>query len=1017
MIKNKNAVLCAAALAMISSFGGAHIAMAAPADAKNIVTSFKKITDSPRKALDVDPANFTPEQKAAFAEFDKKLNAARDMYMKENKFKEADEALQSLWNDKNIPEYYKVKALQSLADSANRQKNSEAHRAAFKMLLEAKDTFSRDRANAALMLMSSYRRDKMPSEGAKAGLLRLAEPGLTEAEIYNTKRDILGCLAEADEFDSFIPLAKEFVKEKEMKTLDRLSAYNLIVDTLMRFKRNEEALEFNTMLLESGDFQADQKASYELKSARCLQALGKNAEADKLRYSIVENTALTPQTRVNAFADYFTRLSGDRTSDKKALMASAAPIFAIQNLSADPFARTSLLLMNCAKDQLKDMAMAAQVAKSILAYPDVPNTEKFKALNYLTDYLLSQKQAADAEKAVSDALNWPELTLNTYIDITRKMAYIYRCLGKCDEAVALLFGILNKDQSPNTIKNVNKYVSDEYCYFKRFDEAAKLWRDAGETMEEAAVWRTAQDYPKAKAIARAVLENENAPVGERKAAFLYFLGNNKEDNEIRAKYLDFYLAQPNPYYNDFYLKGRSAMMNGDYPYALKMLEIGRMQPSIRDSFLSVLYMMNAYGALERYDDAAKIAKEYSTFKPFTSVEKQRLLLGAFLFENAKNKNFAKSFIAYEKKTAEDLAISTKDRIDNLIKTGRTALTGSLFDAAKDIQDIVDSYYVPEPKKKYTVPFYKENIDSINDFVALKKKPAPQYMDRKFGGNMDFLVTDVSTGDRGAGIGQEKGKQTKPTEFYALADSNGLHLFFRAYDDRAREVEAKLLGAGAYEMYLAPGINQPYSCFLPDLQKAENSIWNTTYNTEFHRRIRPDSKDVKYEQKFYDDGFLSHLFLDWSVFYDKLPDNGDIWEFENIHWGRAGGFSWNGTKSIHGRSTWGHLVFDIGKDDLINTKKKIIYGALAYYNTQKRTGHGSEGIIDFWQDDAIGDKAFYDAEIAPLVEKLDSYIPLVKTDMSKDDVEKVFVEAVPGWLEITLKIADLRKNYLKKQLTE
>lgn len=355
----------------------------------------------------------------------------------------------------------------------------------------------------------------------------------------------------------------------------------------------------------------------------------------------------------------------------------------------------------------------------------------------------------------------------------------------------------------------------------------------------------------------------------------------------------------------------------------------------------------------------------------------------------------------------------------MLKTiGRTIITSRLDSVGEQLEKVFDSFFVPEPKKEYTVPFSKTKISGITDFIELKRKPAPQLMDRKYGGNMEFLVTDVSTGARGAGIGSEKDKKEfKPTEMYVLSDANGLHFFFRYYDDRAREVEAKLLGAGAYEIYLAPGVNQPYTCFLPDLQSGENGIWNTTYNTEFNHRIRPNTGDVKFEQKFFDDGILSHLFVAWSVYYDKLPENGDVWEFENLHWGRSGGYGWNGTKSIHGRSTWGNLVFDLDRDDMIEAKKSIIYSALAAYNSEKRTGHNHEGVIDHWKDPAVGDIEFYNAELVPLVKKLDSYIPLVKVDMSRDDVEKVFTEAVPGWKEIKLKTDALRRAWLEKKLSE
>ena len=80
--------------------------------------------------------------------------------------------------------------------------------------------------------------------------------------------------------------------------------------------------------------------------------------------------------------------------------------------------------------------------------------------------------------------------------------------------------------------------------------------------------------------------------------------------------------------------------------------------------------------------------------------------------------------------------------------------------------------------------------------------------------------------------------------------------------------------------------------------------------------------------------------------------------------------------------------------------------------------GYHGAIDRWANDKyVGDAAFYNEKVGPLVRKLDSYLPLVTADMSDETVDKLFFEAVPAWNEIRYTIEDLRREYLEEKLSK
>ena len=242
--------------------------------------------------------------------------------------------------------------------------------------------------------------------------------------------------------------------------------------------------------------------------------------------------------------------------------------------------------------------------------------------------------------------------------------------------------------------------------------------------------------------------------------------------------------------------------------------------------------------------------------------------------------------------------------------------------------------------------------------------------------------------------------------------------FDAYDERARDIEAKILGAGNFEAYLAPGANQPYVCILINPQAGTVVFYNTTYDNQNHKRIRTEDLSLwRMETRFTDSSYTCYLFISWDAYADKLPEHGDVWEFENVQWGRGGNLSWNGLESIHGRSSWGTLSFVIAKEGLRDIKRKLIFNALARYKNEKKTSQTHEGIIDFWSDSAVGDPRFFNACVKPLMVKLDAYMPLVSPKMTAEDVDRVFDEAVYGWNNIRYLVSEIRRKYLSASLIE
>jgi hypothetical protein len=149
-----------------------------------------------------------------------------------------------------------------------------------------------------------------------------------------------------------------------------------------------------------------------------------------------------------------------------------------------------------------------------------------------------------------------------------------------------------------------------------------------------------------------------------------------------------------------------------------------------------------------------------------------------------------------------------------------------------------------------------------------------------------------------------------------------------------------------------------------------------------------------------------------LFYDKLPANGTKWQFESIRWTRSGGRSFAGSQSVHNRSSWGDIIFSgLTPENPIAIKRAIIFKAVAKYRDAKKI----TSPVGRWADAELGDPAFYQNDVAPLLAHLDNYADKVNENMTPSDVETIFTEAVPGWMEIDYRVAALRKQYLEAKL--
>ena len=442
-------------------------------------------------------------------------------------------------------------------------------------------------------------------------------------------------------------------------------------------------------------------------------------------------------------------------------------------------------------------------------------------------------------------------------------------------------------------------------------------------------------------------------------------------------------------------------------------------------FQPAQYAAAAYAGLGQMQKAAAAAKAGLGNAQLKPEERYELELAARALPLAQSGEALVAALAEADRAAAGAApgLADKDRLARLERVGAMALASRDGRLARGFADYRLTVKPPQPKMRYVAKFSKRPVGGAHDWGNIPFRPEEQSFTRKYGGSDDlsFMLTDVATGDRGNAV--KGGRAEHPTTLQAVADEWGIHVLLSFYDGRAREFEAGALDAGSYECYIAPGANQPYTCFLCYLKNdAEPYVYPTSYNSPGHRRVA-DGKPSKFRSEtfFTDDAVLNYVGFAWDNFATLVPTKDSEWDFESVFWGPVQA-AWNGTESIHGRSTWGILAFDLSDADRARILRAQIFKAANAYKAEKvarkgGTPGGQESLFDFWQDPELGDPEFYAAVVKPLEERLDKGLEKVKVGISDADVADVAQNYLQEWRDIRFTVDRLRAAYLKERLSK
>jgi len=330
-----------------------------------------------------------------------------------------------------------------------------------------------------------------------------------------------------------------------------------------------------------------------------------------------------------------------------------------------------------------------------------------------------------------------------------------------------------------------------------------------------------------------------------------------------------------------------------------------------------------------------------------------------------------------------------------------------YDIARAYAALANAQYREEPEKVYVCRYGDKAPRSVEGWSAspILRDPANrearyEEYNRKAA---ELLIVDVNV-ERV--VGDDKTNADKETAFYMTYDVDGWSMFVHCVDSQAEEVAAGLLRSGRLEMFFAPQANE---CYYQWFLNPSNGQFSTAEWSPPFRGYRSMENYVKTDYGVVDRGFGASVFIPWEMLYDKLPANGDKWPFNAIRWTRAGGVTWSG--KVHDIHNFGVVQWEgFTPERMTAIKRKIVMKGLARYRSTK----GS--FVSHWSDEVLGDAAFYKQALLPVVEKLDAYGEKVTGEMTAADIETLFDEAVPDWMEFKYKVAELRRDYIERTLT-
>ena len=674
----------------------------------------------------------------------------------------------------------------------------------------------------------------------------------------------------------------------------------------------------------------------------------------------------------------------------------------------------SWTMIQCYDPAVADVELVP-AAMAIINDKEINDLRKVKTYSFLAEYYAGLKDFKKAEEVARKArtLQIPDKSYHAKAYLI--LADVYRWNEDYPNFRKAVMDAIKID--PATAATHGAGIALRYG---KTEDAASFWKAAKNPYAELCFYSGYNlKYPERvkgmplfdrTADARKFVLDEKNPANQRFdiAARYCMEGMDAEDIAVRATLKNIPVKAKNSW--AFARNGGFTMAyaRGGYALAAELCELV-MDTAYMAPLNAKFIYISSLGAIGRTADAIRYAEKCLEDTKLSPVDRTKIRSFIALLEG-------RDVMAVIK----EAKLTNKEEYGIVRSVARQCMVwGKMADAEKYAAEYQKYFIVPE-KRVLRVKYFDDPIYSVSDWRKVYRRLEKQYCNIPYRGALDFFETDVATGTRNVTFDPTE-KPLGTTEITAAADRYGLHVFLRIEDENAREVEQGFAKAVSPECYFAPGHNQPYICFGPDPVSKSAWTFHTAYNNKGSARLdeKQPARSYRIDYAFSDTDYVIHLFFGWETHYNKLPENGSEYLFEAIVWTPGGGMTWGGSQGPHGVSDWGRLRFELTKKQLNEIRREIIFKTFRNYKKVNFGGVGGMGedVFMVWGTDVIGEPAFHQKYLKGLQEKLEKYAKLVKKDMTDEDVENVYVNALIPMKGLRYEVEELRRKYLEETLMQ
>ncbi len=353
--------------------------------------------------------------------------------------------------------------------------------------------------------------------------------------------------------------------------------------------------------------------------------------------------------------------------------------------------------------------------------------------------------------------------------------------------------------------------------------------------------------------------------------------------------------------------------------------------------------------------------------------------------------------------------SPKDKLSAIREATNILMDAHCYELARITDlNISKDLFIPVETKYYDVKYTDFAPATAGAWIASKYYNDWKNMETRF-----FRYSDQYMVSERNDLAHLKGIEQKPldlayrTGIHFLADVFGLHIYVRCNDPKMEEVIEGKRDAGSLECYFKPAYNAAYHMWfcngLPDVKdphqvdfNAPDSKYALTYDF-----LKKDAAAAK-------ESAVAHFLIPWEYFISYLPFDGEYWYYGMQRWG-AEAVTISG--HVHELERMVRLRFAFTPEQKDAVKRNICRKAFNQYSKLRNDQNGS---IMAWRTALLGDPAFYENKLLPLLNDLDAAGKEIETADSAA-LDKLLKEKAPLWQNILYEVDSLRTKDLRESL--